>query len=176
MTQKLGSFYSDHVSTLKSRHDAALAATGFDSVVIFGGALHTIYLDDMDYPFKANPHLKYWVPVVDNPNCFLVYTPGTKPVLVFYQPVDYWYKVADAPSGYWVGHFDIRFIANPEDAKAHMPKGRAAFVGEWDASFESWGFAATNPPELVNCLHYDRAAKTAYEIDCTRAATELGVR
>ena len=176
MTQNLGANYSAHIDTLKARHDAALAASGFDHVAFFGGALHTIFLDDMDYPFKANPHLKYWVPVVSNPNCFLVYTPGNKPLLVFYKPVDYWYKVADAPSGYWVDHFDIRFIANAEDAKALMPKGRAAFIGEWSPAFEAWGFAANNPSELVSRLHFDRATKTAYEIDCTRAATTIGVR
>ena len=33
----------------------------------------------MPYPFKVNPHFKMWVPVLDNPNCFVIYTPGVKP-------------------------------------------------------------------------------------------------
>ena len=81
MSDKLAALYPDHLSTLKARHDKALAASGYDHFVAFAGNPHTIFLDDMDYPFKANPHLKYWAPIVDNPFCFVVYTPGRKPKL-----------------------------------------------------------------------------------------------
>src|SRR5688572_30388456 len=99
---KLASLYPDHVATMKQRHDRALEVSGYDHLVIFGGAEHIAFLDDLVYPFKANPHLKSWAPVVDNPNCFIVYTPGRKPVLLYFQPVDYWYKPAVDPTGYWV--------------------------------------------------------------------------
>ncbi|HVR44295.1 MAG TPA: Xaa-Pro dipeptidase, partial [Thermoanaerobaculia bacterium] len=33
-----------------------------------------------------------------------------------------------------------------------------------------------NPPQLLNRLHYDRAWKTEYEIECMRRANEIGVR
>ena len=82
---------------LKLRHDHALEATKFDHLVIFAGAQHVAIFDDYLYPFKVNPHFKWWVPVVDNPHCFIVYTPGQTPRLVYYQPVDYWYKPADTP-------------------------------------------------------------------------------
>ena len=62
----------------------ALADSKFDHAVIFSGALHYQFLDDMPYPFKVNPHFKAWVPVTDNPNCFVVYTPGLKPKLLYY--------------------------------------------------------------------------------------------
>ncbi len=92
MTDRLADLYPEHIAAVKRRHDAALAATGFDAVVIFGGAIHIAFLDDEMYPFKANPHFKSWVPVINNPHCFIVYTPGDTPRLVFFQPVDYWYK------------------------------------------------------------------------------------
>ena len=117
MTDRLASLYPAHLQTVRERHDRALADTGFDHAVIFAGAPHMIFLDDMPYPFKANPHFKSWVPVVDNPYCFIVYTPGKKPRLVFYQPVDYWHKPAATPSGYWIGHFDIQIIGAPEEAR-----------------------------------------------------------
>lgn len=177
MSDKLASLYPGHIATLKSRHDKALAATGYDHFVAFAGNPHTIFLDDMDYPFKANPHLKYWAPIVDNPFCFVVYTPGRKPKLVYNKPVDYWHKVAGDPEGYWVEHFEVVSIATPEEAMQHMPKkGKAAFVGEWDEMFAAWGFAATNPADLLNYLHYDRARKTPYEAECMREATVKGVR
>ena len=124
-------FYPQHLETVKARHDRALAEAGYDHIIIFGGEIHIQFLDDTYYPFKVNPHFNSWVPVVDNPHCFIVYTPGQTPRLVYYQPVDYWYKPASAPSGFWTGHFDIRVIDTPEKAKEHFPKGgRSAFVGE----------------------------------------------
>lgn len=177
MKNTLASLYPAHVETLKARHDKALAASGFDHFVAFSGNPHVIFLDDMDYPFKANPHVKYWAPVVDNPFCFVVYTPGKKPKFVYNRPVDYWHKVAGEPEGYWVDQFDIVSIATPQEAKKHMPKrGKIAFVGEPDPVFDGWRFAATNPEALLNPLHFDRAKKTPYEAACMREATVKGVR
>jgi Xaa-Pro dipeptidase len=164
---KIATLYRAHITVLKLKHDKALDATGFDHIVISAGALHIAFLDDMPYPFKVNPHFKWWVPVVDNPHCYLIYTPGVKPKLVYYQPVDYWHKVAAPPSGWWTPPFDIEVIADPDDAKKFFPKsGRVAFIGE----------GQENPTDLLNRLHFDRAWKTEYEIECVRMANEMGVR
>ena len=76
---KIATLYRAHITILKLRHDHALEATKFDHVVIYGGAQHIAFLDDMPYSFKVNPHFKWWVPVLDNPHCVLIYTPGLKP-------------------------------------------------------------------------------------------------
>lgn len=176
MDDALATLYSAHVTINKLRHDVALADAKFDHAVIFSGALHYQFLDDMPYPFKVNPHFKMWVPVLDNPNCFIIYTPGVKPKLVYYQPVDYWHKVAGTPTDAWVDKFEIVMIANPDDAKAHMPSGRIAFIGEWNEQYASWGNITPNPEQLVNSLHFDRAKKTEYEIECLRRANIRGAR
>jgi Xaa-Pro dipeptidase len=169
----LASLYPAHLTTVKERHDRALTATGFDHAVIFSGALKMQFLDDQFYPFKASPHFKSWVPVVDNPNCVLIYTPGRKPVLVYHQPIDYWYKPAETPTGYWVDEFDIRIIREPEQAKEHLPKsGRTAFIGEPHALHG----ADVNPDELMSRLHWERSWKTGYELACIRGANEIGTR
>ena len=71
--------YHDHLKYVRECTDRALAETGFDHVVIAAGALHVAFLDDNTYPFRPNPHFKWWLPVVDNPNCLIVYTPGQTP-------------------------------------------------------------------------------------------------
>ncbi len=175
--EKLATLYRAHITVLKLRHDRAMEATRFDHVVIFAGALHYAFLDDNYYPFRTNPHFKWWVPITDNPHCMLIYTPGVKPKLLYWQPIDYWYKPAESPSGWWTAPFDIEVIRNPEDARAFMPKsGRTAFIGEWDEAFKPWGKLESNPDELVNRLHYDRAWKTEYEIENIRMANEIGAR
>ena len=177
LLEKIATLYRAHITVLKLRHDGAMDATGFDHMVIFAGAQHVQFLDDMNYPFKVNPHFKWWVPIVDNPHCALIYTPGVKPRLLYYQPVDYWHKPAGPPEGWWTPPFDIEVITTPEAAKEFMPKnGRVAFVGEWDDAFKAWGKFESNPQDLMNRLHYDRAWKTEYEIECVREANVIGAR
>lgn len=176
MDDALTTIYTAHVTIQKLRHDRALQDGKFDHAAIFSGALHYQFVDDMPYPFKVNPHFKSWVPVTDNPNCFVVYTPGLKPKLIYWQPVDYWHKVAEKPSDKWVEKFDLVMIAGADDAKAHLPKERIAFIGEWDPRFASWGDLTPNPEVVVNSLHWDRAWKTEYEIECIRRANVRGAR
>jgi Xaa-Pro dipeptidase len=173
MTDVLADLYPAHLQVQKERTDRALAESRFDHLVVFAGTPRYQFLDDMAYPFKVNPHFKTWVPVVDNPNCWLVYTPGEAPRLVYWQPVDYWHKPAGAPSGFWTSHFDVRVIASENDAKQHFPtSGRTALVGE---TTESFGFDL-NPEELLNALHFERARKTDYELECLRRANARAVR
>src|SRR5687768_4355964 len=176
MDDALATIYTAHVTIQKLRHDRALLDSKFDHAVIFSGALHYQFVDDMPYPFKVNPHFKCWVPVTGNPNCFVIYTPNLKPRLIYWQPVDYWHKVAEKPTDKWVEKFDLVMIADLAEAKAHMPKGRSAFIGEWDEQFASWGDLTPNPESVANSLHFDRAEKTQYEIECLYRANARGAR
>src|ERR1700689_4036522 len=100
------------------RAQASLEASGFDALVIHAGCPPIQFLDDQDYSYKVNPHFKAWVPVLDNPGCLLVYSPGTKPHLLFHQPNDYWHKTADLPEGGWSGALDVTAISEPSKAAA----------------------------------------------------------
>lgn len=170
MDDALTTIYTAHVTVLKLRHDLALAESKFDHALIYSGALHYQFVDDMPYPFKVNPHFKCWAPVTDIPNSFIVYTPGMKPKLIWYQPVDYWHKVVGAPDEEWLDKFELVMIAEPDQARQHIPPGRIAFIGEWDERFAGWGDFTPNPEAVMNNLHFDRAKKTEYEIECIRRA------
>ena len=173
MKDRLAELYPAHIATLKQRHDRALAESNYDHAIIFSGALSYAFLDDWAYPFRPNPHFKAWVPVIDNPNCYVLYTPGQKPRLLFFQPVDYWYKPAATPTSYWVEFFDIRILRTPEEAARLFPaSGRIAFIGETNEAHPG----DLNPPALINRLHFDRAWKTDYEIECIRRANQMGAR
>ena len=176
MDDALATIYTAHVTIQKLRHDRALLDTEFEHVAVFAGTLHYQFLDDMPYSFKVNPHFKCWVPVTDNPNCWVIYTPNLKPKLIYWQPVDYWHKVAEKPTDAWVEKFDLVMIADPDEARQHLPKGRIAFIGEWDERFASWGDLTPNPVKVVDSLHFDRAWKTEYEIECLRRANVRGAR
>ncbi len=173
MTDKIASLYADHIHTVRERWDRALAETGFDHALIAGGSLHGAFLDDQTYPFFVNPQFKAWVPVVDNPNCWIVYTPGRKPLLVYWQPVDYWYKPADTPTGFWVDQFDIRILPDETKASEHFPRsGKVALIAESDGTVKG----ELNPKALIDYLHFERAYKTDYEIECIRRANVRSAR
>lgn len=178
MTADFTSTYPGHIETIRDRFDRALAETGYDSVVIYSGGLREHFLDDSTAPFRVNPHFNTWLPVVDNPYCFIIYRPGKLPVLLFHRPNDFWHKPPETPNGYWVEHFDIRPIAAAEDARSYLPRNaaRTAFIGEWESRFGDWNPGDANPASLLNNLHYERAYKTDYELECLRAASHRGAR
>jgi Xaa-Pro dipeptidase len=165
--------YLEHLQTVMRRTDRALAAAGFDALVIQAGSPPTQFLDDQDYPYKVNPHFKAWVPIVDNPGCLLLYRPGGKARLLFHQPNDYWHKSAGLPKESWVNAIDVIAMPDPSKAAAEWAGlGRVAFIGpvEVDAA----DAAALNNPALLSHLHFDRAVKTPYELECMRRASALG--
>jgi Xaa-Pro dipeptidase len=106
-----------------------------------------------------------------------VYRPGQRLQLVFLQPVDYWYKPPEMPSDFWTDQFDIKIIREAAEAKAHIAGvARCAFVGEWREEFTDWGFTGRNPEPLMHRLHYVRAFKTEYELECMRRASRMAAR
>jgi Xaa-Pro dipeptidase len=169
--------YAAHLAHHRRHTDAALAATGFESLAIYAGGLHMQFLDDQPYPFKPNPHFKLWTPLQEAADCWIVYRPSQPLKLVFLQPLDYWYKPPETPRDFWTSHFEIEIIREAEDAKAHLTGlPRCAFIGEWHERFAQWGFAAHNPEPLMQRLHYVRAAKTEYELECMRKASQMAAR
>jgi len=168
--------YKAHLQTLMRRAEQALAASGFDALVIQAGTAPIQFLDDQDYPFKVNPHFKAWVPIVDNPRCILVIAPGARLKVLFHQPNDYWHKPAGLPQAPWTAEVDLIAMDEPSKASAHWANlGRVAYIGP-DACGAETDPASINPPDLLSRLHYDRAVKTGYELECMRRANALGAR
>jgi len=172
----LDQLYKPHLQTLMRRTEQSLAASGFDALVIHAGSPPTQFLDDQDYPFKVNPHFKAWVPIVDNPRCILVVVPGARPKVLFHRPTDFWHKPARVPEAPWAAEVDLIAMDEPSKGSDHWVNlGRVAYIGP-DAFAPGNDPASINPPDLLARLHYDRAVKTGYELECMRRASELGAR
>ncbi len=172
----LDELYTEHLGILMRRADAALAATGFDALVVHAGTPPMLFLDDQAYPFKVNPHFKAWVPIIDNPGCVVIYVPGSRPRVLFYRPDDYWHKPASLPRERWAENLEIIPIADAAQAAPHWARlGRVAFIGPREV-FSAEPTASLNDPDLLKRLDYDRAVKTAYELECMRRASAMGAR
>lgn len=80
---QLAHHYRAHIAELNRRVAEILSREALSGLVIHSGQPHRMFLDDINYPFKANPHFKAWLPVLDNPNCWLVVNGRDKPQLIF---------------------------------------------------------------------------------------------
>ena len=174
---ELGRLYGQHLDTVKARFDEALEKSGAAHAVIFSGAPRYAFLDDNTYPFRANPHFVSWLPVTAAPYSYIVYTPGEKPVLIYYQPEDYWHVVPATPDGYWTSGFDLRIVRETGDAADHLPAARdkCVLLGEIEDPAHAFGIERVNPTTTINLLHLARGSKTAYELECMRLASRRGV-
>ena len=172
MSHDLAPLYAQHIATLRARADNALARGGFDHLLIAASTPLRKFLDDQDYPFVANPHFRHWLPLTDAPGSWVVYTPGSKPKLIFVQPHDYWHVVPDAPNGYWVDQFDITIVRTHAEAVVALPKGNRAVIAPNCPEIN--GVEANSPEKVVNYLHWHRSYKTPYELALMRQASLAG--
>jgi Xaa-Pro dipeptidase len=168
--------FAEHLRILEERTQHALEAMRAERVAIYAGRPPLQFLDDQLYPFRVNPHFKAWVPLLDASDSWVVVTPGKRPVLVLHQPLDYWHKPTALPRADWIDHFDVVVIREPAEAAMHVVGRHTVAVGELPPEFAEWNFAAINPERLLTRLHFQRAVKTPYEIDCIRKANVLGAQ
>lgn len=172
----LGPLYGKHLETITARHDHALEQAGASHVLIYSGNPKVAFLDDNYYPFKANPHFVSWVPLTRLPFSYIIYTPGETPVLLYFQPQDYWHVVPGPPDGYWTRHFDVRIVNAVEEIAPHLPEQRekCIVIGEIDDDAMAFGIERVNPNTAINILHYARGIKTDYELAIMRLASRRG--
>jgi len=118
------------------------------------------------------------LPLTTTPYCYLIYSPGETPVLVYYQEKDYWHLPPANPDGFWADHFDIRTVHDIEDVAKHLPQERdkCILLGEVDDDTHAFGIERINPASALNILHFERSVKTRYEIECMRAASRRAVK
>jgi Xaa-Pro dipeptidase len=174
----LGQLYPAHIAELQQRTHTVLARENIQSLIIHSGQEIKVFLDDYGYPFKVNPHFKHWLPLVDVPNCWLIINGSDKPVLIYYQPVDFWHKVIDLEDSFWNEFFDIKILSKATDVEKYLPydKKGLAYVGSHIEVAKALGFELINPEGTLNFLHYHRAYKTLYEQECMRQSNAIAVK
>lgn len=167
-----------HLATICERSSRALGATGYSSLLLHSGMAPGAFLDDQSFPYRVHPPFKAWAPLTDAPDSFVFFEPGKRPMLLFHRPEDYWHKPAELPQASWVDQFDVRVTSSRVAARAELPADLSgtAFIGDALPELLPWGVGAINPEHLLIRLHFDRAAKTPYELECLREASLIGAR
>lgn len=171
----LPTLYRQHLHQLQQGLADALAAQGFDALLVGAGVEKFAFLDDRPYAFQLNPHFKHWLPLTDAAGSWLLLRPGQRPRLLFLQAEDYWHAPPAAPSGDWVAEWEIETFRQPEPLQQRLRElapARSAQIAEADAAL---ALGVLNPEALLARLHYERGMKTAYELAQMRVASRRAV-
>jgi len=170
--------YQQHLKAILSFYDTLLETHHLSGMIIPSGEAKPVFLDDTTYPFKVNVHFKALVPLTKEPNSYIIYLTGKKPTLVYYQPDDYWHVVPSDPKGIWVDSFDIKIVKDKSSWINILPKdcSQMVWLGEDEDERLEKGINSINPKQLLDKIHYQRAIKSDYEIDCLRVASTQAVK
>jgi len=166
--------YRAHVAELQQHWEKALHAEGFDAALIHAGSKLASFLDDYEYPFRCNPHLLWWVPLMHHHDSALLIRPGQRPKLFYYQPDDYWYSPPADPESWWADEFEGVSVRDADAWKQAGINERTAYIGDSPALAEAVNSAQLNPQRLLNRIHLERTRKTPYEVACMAESARLG--
>jgi Xaa-Pro dipeptidase len=168
----LAATYPAHLEYLQRGYEAALAAHGFDAVVLCSGAAAPrSRFDDQYWPMMPTPAFAHWCPLVEA-DAFLVIRPGARPALVRTMVDDFWEVVAPPDSDHFWSGF-ARVEVAPGRAGDALPDKNVAVITR-DPERAPPG--SLNPPGLLAALDRLRTHKTAYEIECLAEASVRAAR
>lgn len=164
--------YPAHIAYLQHGYEAAMAAHGFDAIVLCSGGAHLKNrFDDQTWPLSLTPAFSHWCPLVEA-DAFVVVRPGHKPRLVRTVTDDFWETPAVPESDHFWAAFE-RVDVKPNLAGDALPGGRVAIITR-DQGTSPPG--TVNPPALITELDLLRTKKTAYEIECLAHASQRAAK
>lgn len=164
--------YPDHVAHLQRATEAALAAHGYEALVVCSGTAQSKNrFDDQAWPLSPTPTFTHWCPLAE-PDAFLIVRAGRKPTLVRTVSDDFWETTPPPESDHFWDQFDVVTVG-PGHAGDVLPGGKVAVITR-DPGQAPPG--EVNPAALVAALDAIRTKKTAYELECLAEATRRAVR
>jgi Xaa-Pro dipeptidase len=164
--------YPDHVAHLQRATETALAAQGYEALVVCSGTPQSKNrFDDQSWPLSPTPTFTHWCPLAE-PDAFLIVRAGRKPTLVRTVSDDFWETMPPPESDHFWDQFDVVTVG-PGHAGDVLPGGKVAVITR-DPGQAPPG--EVNPAALVAALDAIRTRKTAYELECLAEASARAVR
>ena len=159
--------YPQHLAILQAGTERALAAHGYDAVVLCSGAATSKNrFDDQAWPLSPTPVFSHWCPLPEA-DAYVVVRPGARPRLVRTVTDDFWESAPPPESDHFWAGFEVVEVAAGQAATA-LPTGRVAVITR---DPEAAPAGDVNPAALVTALDLLRTRKSAYEIACLAEAS-----
>lgn len=164
---------TDHIHTLQRRYESAMAAHGYDGLLISSGAAPMRYGDDQAWHFQGYGPFLHWTGLTGLEYSWLLIRSGQKPQLHFYQPVDFWHANPELPDEPWQRSIDVHFSGRREAPMVECG-GSMAVMG--DPAVLGGVAGDYNPAGLLAAVEETRVYKTPYETACLARANSIAVR
>lgn len=167
----LKDLHKGHLDYLSSTTSQSLEICQVSGLVLDAGSPARYFEDDNDMPFRSCHHFAHWCPV-EGPNHVVVYEPGRKPKLMFWQPEDFWEEHTSLGNPFWADGYEIQTYAKVDDIWTELAKLKGyAYLGNNESKAQKAGLKV-DVPRLKRRMNWARSLKTDYEIECTRLATK----
>ena len=171
MTATRQQLFQAHIANLRQTTAPLLEAEGYDALAIYAGHPQQYYADDIDMPFRPTPHFNHWCPL-RSPHHTLLIRGDAQPTLYLHDKPSYWLDNTTDLDPFWADSFTV---ASSDDLTAALKQNtHVAWLGpevEWLPPA-----VTRNPTKLLKQLDGLRRPKSAYEIDCIRAANVIANR
>ena len=165
--------YQQHLQTLIKRFTQACERFNVDVIILHSGSTSYYAGDDLSHPFHPNPMAQQWLPYNLPPDTWIVFQPGVKPLLLWPAQQDFWHVTSTKPEGDWTNDWTIQAETSMSWLSA-ITKTAALFSLQALAKHLPQNIEV-NPTLISHWLNYDRAYKTAWEINNIRLANDRAV-
>lgn len=168
------SLFQAHLNHLQKCAERSLEEVGLPGVVFFAGPEVYRFEDDSALPFVVNHHFRHWCPAKGNGHA-LVVRPGFKPLLLAYEPDDFWHAVEKIGAGtFWADSFEIQTFKKVDEIWKHAKANFSGFALHGQLSFAPSDLGMKDmPARLLAHLNWERGLKTDFEIACLTEATRI---
>jgi Xaa-Pro dipeptidase len=163
--------YPEHLARVKQTTLGVLEACELNGLIIDGGRPQYYFSDDAYIPYRPTPHLIHWGPIPGHSHVLIFDPKKEKPVLLYYNPKDFWHDSQESASHFWENHFEIQsFLDYQSLEKALSSYSDFAYVGPSRERTE------LQHKELISRLDWERTQKTPYEILCLKEANKKALK
>ncbi|MEX2468368.1 MAG: Xaa-Pro dipeptidase, partial [Pseudohongiellaceae bacterium] len=160
----------------QSVYAEALARTSCSGLLLHSGREQHYFGDDRSVPFQAFGHFLQWVPV-NRPDQFLLIRPGERPRYFQVVPDDFWHDQHIDNADWWADALTITRLRSVDELAGELSPDGLCYLGDSPGLARDLGLAeeSVNPEKLWRHLDYQRAVKSAYELDRLRTANRLAL-
>lgn len=162
--------FAGHVDKCQSLLGEIVGRFNLEGLVLASGPQQYYYMSDHEIPFRSSHYFNYWCPL-EGEHHVLVLSPGKKPLLLHYQPDDFWYDHQPLRNEFWLNFFEIKSFSSRESIWKELENYKNFhYLGPDLAWAMDRGYQALDE-KVLYYINWHRCYKSAYEAFCVEKAT-----